>query len=439
LSSALHSGGTIKPVLLPVFIFFSLISFFSSTTARAQCIPSSAQMLVSGDDTTYAWINGTLVAGPVSYCGGACVPVPINIPVAVFNQGQNILLAVETDNLNPSQIFSSWELEITCSGGFQWVMSSQSYASIPLYFDPNGAGAGVTGCSGIGAIPPTTDGSGNPWTSYIYNPASNPFTLAGAPVTGSTYAAPIYNPVSLALIPPVSYNASGNVPGSCGILYWRQLVVIPTPTFTPTLTSTLTATLTPTLTPTLTFTFTATITPTNTFTNTPTITYTPTNTFSPTPTFTNTNTFTATNSPTITPTNTPTNTPTKTLTPTNTFTPTSTPTPCGYPGNTCTPTPTPANLDIFYVNKNLFTPSTDRSVSIYVAYSKVPGDYSFRVYNTAGEHIKTLDTKHLNSTITQSYQWDGTNKNGDPCASGVYLLYLIEPFDRKIKRLLLVR
>jgi len=81
----------------------------------------------------------------------------------------------------------------------------------------------------------------------------------------------------------------------------------------------------------------------------------------------------------------------------------------------------------------------DKSVSIYVAYSKVPGEYSLRIYNSAGEHILNLDTKYLNSTITQSYLWDGTNKYGDPCASGVYILYLIEPFDRKIKRLLLVR
>jgi hypothetical protein len=61
------------------------------------------------------------------------------------------------------------------------------------------------------------------------------------------------------------------------------------------------------------------------------------------------------------------------------------------------------------------------------------------VYNTAGEHIKTIDSQHLNAPVSQFYTWDGTNKYGNACASGVYVLYLIEPFDRKLKRILLVR
>ena len=96
-------------------------------------------------------------------------------------------------------------------------------------------------------------------------------------------------------------------------------------------------------------------------------------------------------------------------------------------------------FDDFYVSKNIFNPTKGESVSIFVAYSKYPGDYNLRIYNSVGEHIKTLDTQHLIAPVRNSYHWDGTNKNGDPCASGVYVLYLIEPFDRKIKRLLLIR
>jgi hypothetical protein len=29
--------------------------------------------------------------------------------------------------------------------------------------------------------------------------------------------------------------------------------------------------------------------------------------------------------------------------------------------------------------------------------------------------------------------------NGDLCASGVYILYLIEPYDRKMKKIVLIR
>jgi flagellar hook assembly protein FlgD len=89
------------------------------------------------------------------------------------------------------------------------------------------------------------------------------------------------------------------------------------------------------------------------------------------------------------------------------------------------------------VDRNVFNPATD-SVSIFVEYTKFPGDYSMRIYNSAGEHIKTLSSKTLNEPVSESYVWDGKNKYGDTCASGVYILYLIEPFDRKIKRVLMV-
>jgi hypothetical protein len=167
----------------------------------------------------------------------------------------------------------------------------------------------------------------------------------------------------------------------------------------------------------------ATATPTNTGTST----YTPTNTWSPT--ITNTATFTSTSTNSFTPSNTPTVTYTFTITrtptPTRTFTPTS--------------TVTPPYVDIFKVDRNLFRPALDKAVTINVQYNKYPGNYDLWIYNSVGEHIKTLDTTHLNAAVNKTYQWDGTNKNGDPCASGVYVLYLVEPFDRKIKRLLLVR
>jgi hypothetical protein len=62
-----------------------------------------------------------------------------------------------------------------------------------------------------------------------------------------------------------------------------------------------------------------------------------------------------------------------------------------------------------------------------------------RLYNSAGEHIKTLDERMLNGSFQASYSWDGTNKYGDSCASGVYIFYLVEPFHKRLKRVLLVR
>jgi hypothetical protein len=108
----------------------------------------------------------------------------------------------------------------------------------------------------------------------------------------------------------------------------------------------------------------------------------------------------------------------------------------------CTPTPTPGMpgsfCDQFYVSKNLFRPSQG-PVSIRVDYCMYPGDFSLRIYNSAGEHVKTLDQGRLDGPLHQSYSWDGTNKYGDACASGVYLFYLREPYGRRTARILLVR
>jgi hypothetical protein len=217
-----------------------------------------------------------------------------------------------------------------------------------------------------------------------------------------------------------------------------------TATVTPTSSPTDTGTNTATVTPTSTSTDTATNTPliTNTFTNSPTITDTATMTLSPTMTLTPTETLSPTQTATPTNTNTNTMSPTATLTPTltDTATTTFTPTQTFTPTNSATPTATLPTFDEFYVNKNVFNPPTDGSVSIYVGYSSYPGPYSLSVYNSAGEAITQLDpTQTITNVVMKSYFWDGKNKYGQPCASGVYLLYLVEPFDKKLKRLILLR
>ena len=231
-----------------------------------------------------------------------------------------------------------------------------------------------------------------------------------------------------------------------------------TPSGTPTLTQTSSATSTASFTPTVTATFTATSTPTNTATptasatqtltrtntSTATVTFTPTvtSTWTATSTTTNTATLTASATPTSTRTHTstatPSFTPTNSPTPTPSSTPTSTHSPCGYPGFTCTPTPTPPTADIFEIFENILRPSQG-PVTIFVDYTNFPGPYSLRVYNSAGEHIRTLDDHYLNAPVSQYYSWDGTNKYGDACANGVYILYLVEPYGAKLKRVLLVR
>jgi hypothetical protein len=133
-----------------------------------------------------------------------------------------------------------------------------------------------------------------------------------------------------------------------------------------------------------------------------------------------------------------TSTPTETATFSATWTPT--PTKTQGPAWTWTPTvtETPVVIDVFFVSKNLFH-GDQESVSITVGTSRYPGSFNLSVYNSAGEHIKTLENRNLTSALLESYGWDGTNKYGEKCASGVYILYLIEPFKRKIARVLLMR
>jgi hypothetical protein len=140
-------------------------------------------------------------------------------------------------------------------------------------------------------------------------------------------------------------------------------------------------------------------------------------------------------------THTPTPYPTLSPTPnyTLTLTPFMTPTPTLSPTITPTPTATLPTTDVFYVSANAYNSTKDNPVSICVQCSQFPGEYNLWIYNTAGEHIKTLDHQELSAPISQSYTWDGTNKYNDKCASGVYILYLQEPFSQRMKRIALIR
>ena len=237
----------------------------------------------------------------------------------------------------------------------------------------------------------------------------------------------------------------------------------PTPTNTTTNSPTNTATNTITDTPLYTYTYTPTSTvtntPTNTSINTNTSTNTPTNTTTSTPTNTITNTpvFTFTNTPTNTVTNTPTNTSTNTVTYTPIYTPifTNTPTntPTNSPTSTVTQTPTPTGpstfatwtatptmvAEVFQVCKNVFNIPRDINVCIVVGTNEYPGNITLRIYNSAGEHIRTLLDTTLTAPLSATvYNWDGKNKFGAEVASGVYVVYLEKPFGKAVGRIVVL-
>jgi hypothetical protein len=175
---------------------------------------------------------------------------------------------------------------------------------------------------------------------------------------------------------------------------------------------------------------TSTFTATNTATNTATATT--TNTATNTATLTPTNTIgfgaAATNTPTNTPTFTITRTPTITPTPTQTFTPV----------ETWTASPTVV-ADVFQVCKNVFNINTDGTVCVVIGTTQYPGEMTLRIYNSAGEHIKTLFDQQLTQPLSPTViNWDGKNKYGQAVASGVYIVYLQRPFSRALARLVII-
>jgi hypothetical protein len=75
-----------------------------------------------------------------------------------------------------------------------------------------------------------------------------------------------------------------------------------------------------------------------------------------------------------------------------------------------------------------------------VATGQYPGLFELKIYNSAGEHIKTLFTQELSAPLPFTViTWDGKNKYGEPVASGVYIVYLTKPYGRLLARLVVVR
>jgi len=210
-------------------------------------------------------------------------------------------------------------------------------------------------------------------------------------------------------------------------------VPLATATSTPTLTGTSTFTLSPTSTSTLTPTNTATTTnspvPSATSTDSPTAA----DTYTSTCTASNTNTLPPTSTPTLTVTNTVTYTPTHTATPTVTLTVTNTFTITSTPTITATPIAVP---DEFFISKNVF--SGNSTVKIIVGVPDYPGQFDVNIFNSAGEHIKNLASVYLEGPLEQTYSWDGRNKYGDRCASGIYVIYVTEPLRRKEGRVIFI-
>lgn len=123
-----------------------------------------------------------------------------------------------------------------------------------------------------------------------------------------------------------------------------------------------------------------------------------------------------------------------TATPTATSTPTTSPTP------TFTAIPQ-ADCANFTVSVNLFHPSLG-PVTLTVSNGCLTGDYSMKVFNSAGEHVRTLGLIPVPGADPASpvtTLWDGKNKYGDECASGTYIFFYTNPQHSGMRRVILIR
>ncbi len=169
-------------------------------------------------------MGGSLL-GTFNYAGapgtnGAANPTCMTVSTALLT-GAQVCLSVETQNTAPEDNFSSWDLDITCQGGNHSEITS------------SGTGISVDYVSGGNpSATPIPDGSGNPWYGTGFNGGTTfTTTFCSSGVTASTWANPIYNPVTGKVIPFISNNCSGDysTSNSTGALFWHQCTTLPLP------------------------------------------------------------------------------------------------------------------------------------------------------------------------------------------------------------------
>jgi flagellar hook assembly protein FlgD len=76
---------------------------------------------------------------------------------------------------------------------------------------------------------------------------------------------------------------------------------------------------------------------------------------------------------------------------------------------------------------------------ITIGTAQFPGNLELHIYNTAGEHIKTLYQKYINQPQPAiTLEWDGSNKYGQKVSSGVYIIYFEKPYGRLLAKVVVI-
>jgi flagellar hook assembly protein FlgD len=108
-----------------------------------------------------------------------------------------------------------------------------------------------------------------------------------------------------------------------------------------------------------------------------------------------------------------------------------------------TPTPTASIIlscqNPLFISRNRYSPKSDFPRLFARVIQCAAGHFSVMVYNSAGEHIRTLVDDSYRSLGTYEVEWDGKNMNGFYVASGVYLVCFTEPKEVHKAKVLVIR
>ncbi|OQX95500.1 hypothetical protein B6I21_05100 [candidate division KSB1 bacterium 4572_119] len=96
----------------------------------------------------------------------------------------------------------------------------------------------------------------------------------------------------------------------------------------------------------------------------------------------------------------------------------------------------PAVADLF-LDKNIVEPG---ELPLVVTFKSSDfGDLDIKVYNLAGEFIKTIHSGSVEKGDTYLFDWYGDNKQNMPVSSGVYFIHAYTKFYQGIKKVIVVR
>jgi flagellar hook assembly protein FlgD len=72
-------------------------------------------------------------------------------------------------------------------------------------------------------------------------------------------------------------------------------------------------------------------------------------------------------------------------------------------------------------------------------YLSQEGVCSLKIYNSAGELVRTLLDERRQFGIYQEVPWDGKNMEGEEVASGVYVIYYTTRYATRTARVIVLR